>query len=320
MKMNVAAIQSGPVEGDPEKTVQRALDWLDRAAARDVRLAVFPEIYYPGYQPLLAAKAQPAQYGERMAYARSLAEPVPGPVTDRIGTKARQHGMHVVFALLEEGEQGRLHNSSVLIGPRGEILNVHRKTVLTPGIETPELTAGSEFRVTKTEIGAIGQLICADSSCPETSRILAIKGAQILCLCMGGFRIRWKDRELMDLLLDLSHASRTRAVDNSVFLIVANQTCTASGFEFFGKSRIINSYGDLLAMGSEGTDREELLSATIDVDELSELPMKLISRRRPDIYREILLTNEEADRISGDFLVPQEGTRPVPLQNLLRPV
>jgi predicted amidohydrolase len=306
MKINVAAIQSGPVEGDPEKTVARALDWLNRAAARDVKLAVFPEIYYPGYQPLLVAKAEPDRYEEHLAYVRSLAEPVPGPVTDRIGAKASEHGMHVVFSLLEKGDAGRLHNSSVLIGSRGEILNVHRKTILTPGIETPELTPGNGFCVTKTEIGAIGQLICADSSCPETSRILAIKGAQILCLCMGGFRFRWKDRELMDILMDFSHASRTRAVDNSVFLIAANQTCTASGFEFFGKSRIIDYYGDILALGSEGTDREELLSAAIDVDELAELPMKLISRRRPDIYREILLTNEEAGRISGDFLVAKD--------------
>lgn len=308
MKINVAAIQSGPVEGDPGKTVQHALDWLDQAQARDVRLAVFPEIYYPGYGVLLAAKAQPDRYEEHMAEARRLAEPVPGPTVDRISAKARQHGMHVVFTLLEKGQQGALHNASVLISPRGDILNVHRKTILTPGVETPELTAGCELRVTRTEIGAIGQLICADSSCPETSRILAIKGAQILCLSMGGFRVRWKERELMDLLIEHSHCSRTRAVDNSVFLVMANLTCTASGFEFFGKSRIIDFYGDVLAAASEGTDREELLVAGIDVDELSALPMKLISRRRPEMYQEILLTNEAAEGISGDFLTGAKHT------------
>ncbi len=306
MKFKAAAVQTGPVEGNPEETLRRSLDWLDRAAAQGVRLAVFPELCYPGYNPLLAAKARPDRYDELLAVLESLAEPVPGRTTGRVAEKAVQHGMHVVFGMMEKGEDGRLYNASALIDPKGGVLNVHRKTILTPGIETPELTPGSELKVTQTELGVIGQLICADCSCPETSRILAIKGAQILCLSMGGFRVRWKDRELMDPVMEYSHASRTRAVDNSLFLIMANQTCTAGGFEFFGKSRIINFYGDLLALGSEGPEKEELVVAEIDPDELAELPLKLISRRRPEMYGEILLTNEEAAAVSGDFMVPPQ--------------
>jgi predicted amidohydrolase len=306
MKFKAAAVQTGPIEGDPEGTLQRSLDWLDKAGAQDVKLAIFPELCYPGYNPLLAAKAQPDRYDELIEILKSLAETIPGPATDRLAEKAKKHGMHVVFGIMEKGEGDKLHNSSVLIDANGEILNVHRKTILTPGIETPELTPGDELKVTETELGVFGQLICADCSCPETSRILAIKGAQVLCLSMGGFRVRWKDRELMDPVMEYSHASRTRAVDNSIFLIMANQTCTASGFEFLGKSRIINYYGDLLAMGREGTKNEELLVAEIDVDALAELPLKLISRRRPEIYEEILLPNEEASKVSGDFMVSSD--------------
>ncbi len=306
MRFKAAAVQTGPIEGDPEGTLQRSLDWLDKAGARDVKLAVFPELCYPGYNPLLAAKAQPERYEELIQVLKSLGEPIPGPATDRLSRKAQKFGMHIVFGLMESGEGGKLHNSSVLIGAKGDILSVHRKTILTPGIETPELTPGDELKVTETELGVIGQLICADCSCPETSRILAIKGAQILCLCMGGFRVRWKERELMGPVMEYSHASRTRAVDNSIFLVMANQTCTASGFEFIGKSRIINYYGDLLATGSEGTENEELLVAEIDPDELAELPLKLISRRRPEIYGEILLPNREASGVSGDFMVSSD--------------
>jgi predicted amidohydrolase len=294
------------VEGDPEATLQRSLDWLDQAGAQDVRLAVFPELCYPGYNPLVAAKAQPDRYDELIDILRSLAETIPGPATDRLAQKARKYGMHIVFGIMEKPENDTLHNSSVLIDPKGDILHVHRKTILTPGIETPELIPGNELSVTETELGVIGQLICADCSCPETSRILAIKGAQILCLSMGGFRVHWNNRELMDPVMEYSHASRTRAVDNSVFLIMANQTCTASGFEFFGKSRIINFYGDLLAVGSEGVENEEILTAEIDVADLAALPLKLISRRRPEMYQDILLTNEEAAKVSGDFMVARD--------------
>ena len=72
---------------------------------------------------------------------------------------------------------------------------------------------------------------------------------------------------------------------------MANQTCTASSLEFFGKSRVINFYCVLLAVGSEGLENEELLVAEIDVDKLAELPLKLISRSRPEMYGETLLAS-----------------------------
>jgi predicted amidohydrolase len=320
MKMKVAAIQTGPIEGEPERTLERACEWLDQAAAEGVRLAVFPESYYPGSHLLKLGKKNPEKYDEYFARYRALAETIPGATSRRIAEKAREHWMHVVFTMLELGTGGRLHNASVLFDHLGQVLNVHRKTILTPNVETPEFSPGNEFNVTHTTIGNIGQLICADSSCPESSRILAIKGAQILCLSMGGFRVEVNGREVMGSVMDLCHASRTRAVDNSLFLVVANLSCKIGTFEYFGKSRILNYLGEILAMGSEGIHKEELVTAEIDPDELARLPLKLMSRRRPEIYQEILLTNEEAARISGDFLLLQEGTRPAPSENLLRPV
>ncbi|RJP68705.1 MAG: carbon-nitrogen hydrolase family protein [Candidatus Abyssobacteria bacterium SURF_17] len=302
MKMKVAAFQTGPIEGAPEQTVQRALQLLDRAGEQKVKLAVFPESYYPGSHLLKLAKNNPDRYDALFSQFKALAEPVPGPTSSRISDKAREHGMHVVFTMAELGPNGRLYNASVLIDHQGQVLNVHRKTILTPTVETPEFTPGNEFNVTDTSIGNIGQLICADSSCPESSRILAIKGAQIVCLSMGGFRVEVNGRDMMGAVMDLCHASKTRAVDNSIFLIVANLSCRIGAFEYFGKSRIINYLGEVLAMGSEGPDREELVIAEIDVDDLAMLPLRMMSRRRPEIYKEILLPNPEAKGVDGRFL------------------
>jgi predicted amidohydrolase len=125
MKFKAAAVQTGPIEGDPDGTLQRSLDWLGKAGAQDVKLAVFPELCYPGYNPLLAAKAQPERYEELIEILKSLAEPIPGPATDRLAEKAIKYGMHIVFGIMEKGEGDNLHNSSVLIDAKGEILTVN---------------------------------------------------------------------------------------------------------------------------------------------------------------------------------------------------
>ncbi|MBW2560231.1 MAG: carbon-nitrogen hydrolase family protein [Deltaproteobacteria bacterium] len=291
MGITVAAIQTIPVSGNPEKTLQKGLALLDQASKQDVQLAVFPELFYPGYELYNTAKKNPKKYDHLMAQFIPLAETVPGNTIQRFCDKAREHEMHVVFTLLERGEHESLHNSSVLIDSDGNIRNVHRKTILTPFFETPEIAAGSEFSVTETAIGNIGQLICADSSCPEGPRILAIKGADILCLSMGGCSIMVDGHNVMDPIMEHCHASNSRAVDNGVFFIVANLSGREGSVEFFGKSKIVSPFGIVLARGQEGVDNEELVIAEIEIDELKSIPLKMIERRRPEIYEDILQPN-----------------------------
>lgn len=300
MAIRVAALQIGSVPGDPAGTLEKACTWLDRAAREKVELAVFPEWYYPSLEFFVRAKTQKEHYEQLMAEFRAQLEPIPGPATERIGEKAREHKMHVVFTMIECQASGRLANASVFLEPQGEILNVHRKTVLTPGYETPELTPGDELNVVSTPLGKIGQLICADASCPEAPRILAIKGAEIICHSMGAFYLddpanRYVVREIVE----RSHYSPSRALDNNVFFVTANLTGVHGGVEFFGKSRIMNPRGEIIAEGREGIEAEELVIADIDLAEREEgnLPFRLIDRRRPEIYREILTPNPLAGKV-----------------------
>lgn len=291
MGVRVAAIQTIPVSGNPEETLHKGLALLDQASKQGVQLAVFPELFYPGYELFNTAKKNPEAYDHLVAQFVALAETVPGEAVRHFCDKAREHGMHVVFTMLERGEKEKLYNSSVLIDSDGNIRNVHRKTILTPFFETPELTEGSELSVTETEIGNIGQLICADSSCPESCRILAIKGADIVCLSMGGCRVMVDGRNVMDPIMEHCHASNSRAVDNGLFFIVANLSGREGSVEFFGKSKIVGPLGDVLARGQEGVDREELVIAEIDMRERTLFPLRMISRRRPEIYGDILRPN-----------------------------
>lgn len=296
--MKVAAVQIGPTEGDAEATLVKAEAWLDRAAAEGVDLAVLPEAYLPGFAAIQAAKSSGSD--EELAAVLAALEPIPGPATARIGAKALEHGMHVVFGMLGWTGGAKPVNASVLFGSDGSILNVHRKAHLTPVYEAPDFEAGTEFAVTNTVLGPVGNMICADFSLPETTRILAIKGARIVC---GSLAI-WDEPSVRQLYL-LSHTSPARALDNDLYLVMANLACVNAGLRFFGRSRIIDPCGNLLAEGVEGTEAEQLVVAEIDLDAAVDVPFRLIDRRRPELYGELLSSNPTPR--------PLEWRRPVAL-------
>ena len=294
--IRAAAMQIGSIVDEPSQTLDKALQWLDRAAAAGVKLAVFPEFYYPDYSLLLGLpRFTGRKYEAQLKRLKLLAEPIPGPTSDRVARKAKEHGMHVVFTMLERVEEtDRLYSASVLLSSQGEVLNIHRKTILSPELETPILTPGDSFNVSETELGLIGQLVCADSSCPESARILAIKGAEIICLSVGFFYDVRGGREVKLHYLEACHGSRSRALDNSIFLVTANLAGWLRSYEFFGRSRILGPMGDILAQGAEGADREMLVVADLDLEELSpekQVVFRMIDRRRPEIYGKICEPN-----------------------------
>jgi predicted amidohydrolase len=291
MTLRVAAIQTCPIEGDREATYQKAETLLDDAAAKGVQLAVLPEGFFHGYSAVTDAK----KHGDAAELERVLTsfESIPGPTTERMAAKAREHGMVIAFGMLVNGENGeKPSNASVLIDSTGEIVNVHRKVHLTPVIEAPDFKPGNDFAVSDTTIGCIGNMVCADFSLPETTRILAIRGAQIVCGSLAAFYGDNPERRLGVLQMYLnSHASPSRAIDNSLYLVMANMCGWNAGYEFFGRSRIIAPSGEILAEGDEGSDKEQIVVADIELGSVGELQFRLIERRRPDLYEAILTPN-----------------------------
>ena len=296
--LRAAAVQICPVDGDAGATVAKAEQWLARAGEQGVGLAVLPEGYLPGFAEIREAKA--AGDPQRLAEVFAAFDTVPGVATERVGRLARRFGMVVAFGMLARAEAGeRPTNVSVLIDENGDIANVHRKIHLTPTIEAPDFTAGASLAVADTAAGCVGNMICADFSLPETTRILAIKGARVICGSLAGFYVDGPGAEQVVLhLFEHSHTSPTRALDNSVYLVLANMVGRSGDLGFFGKSRIINPEGRILAEGGEGVDCEELVIADIDPGiDRGDMPFRLIDRRRPDLYADILLPNPDVGAV-----------------------
>lgn len=220
---------------------------LDRVAsalsanASAFHLLVLPELFTTGY--LLGSRAQ----------ARTLAESVPdGRTTKALIEIARRHDGYLVGGIVER-DHNRVYNTAVVVGPDG-FIGKHRKLHLTR-LEIPLFDRGRDLEVFNLRGVRIGVLLCFDTWIPEAARGLAMKGAQIICICanFGGPQT-----------LDIA---KVRSLENKVYTITANRIGNESrnGIEatFCGESQIVDDCGGVLYRAD---GREALQIVEIDPD------------------------------------------------------
>jgi predicted amidohydrolase len=247
-------------------------DRLTREAhARGATLVLLPEKW-----TLLGSGAQ----------LRAGAEPLDGPAAAWARDCARELAIDLVAgSLTERTADGALHNTSLHVGPDGEIRASYRKIhmfdVTVDGIEYRESEheqAGEEIVVTSTAGGvAMGMSVCYDLRFPELYRILALRGAQVL-LVPAAFTLA-TTRDHWETLL------RARAIENQAFVIAANQIGeNEPGRRSGGRSMIIDPWGVVLA---QATDTVGVIVADLDLDRLQAIRESLpsLANRRPEAYR-----------------------------------
>jgi len=186
----------------------------------------------------------------------SLAEEIPGPTSHRLGEVARIYGMHIAANYYEKDGKD-FYNTTVLFGRTGEIIGKYRKVHL-PAREKWRVTAGKEISVFDTDIGRIGFAVCYDSQFTEHCRAMALNGADIIIHQTQGWGVDSND--LGEALV------RTRAAENSIYLIVAKNIQKGDG----GKSCIIDNYGRILAEASGEEERVITSEVVPDYDLVDE--------------------------------------------------
>jgi len=275
--MRVAAVQLTST-ADLDRNLERA-DSLTRAAAADgARLVVLPE------------KWSVLGHGEDL---RAGAQPLHGPVVGWARAIARELGIELVAGSICERDEDsqRLRNTSLHVGPDGEIHAAYRKIhmfdVLVDGTtyrESDHERAGEEIVLSTTAGGVeLGLSICYDVRFPELYRILAIRGARILTV-PAAFTVP-KTRDHWEVLL------RARAIENQAFVIAANQigehapaSDAGPALRSGGRSMIVDPWGIVLALAA---DRECHITADLDLDAQSRTRHDLpaLANRRPAAYR-----------------------------------
>lgn len=166
------------------------------------------------------------------------AEPVPGPVTRRLGEAAARNRIWVVAGVTErDGEV--IYNTAVLFDRQGRIAGAYRKTHL-PREEWKEgVRPGDEYPVFDTDFGRIAIKICYDWFFPEPTAIFAMRGAEIVFAPTWGNT--WPDRDGM---VDGETVFRVRARDNGVYLVPS---------VYDGNSMVIDPMGRILATNAGKT-------------------------------------------------------------------
>jgi N-carbamoylputrescine amidase len=244
-----------------------------------------------------------------------LAEPIPGPTTDRMQTVAKELGVVLIVPIFEKQARGVYRNSAAIIDADGSLLGVYRKMHIpddplfnekyyfVPGdAATDDRIDGigrvakqaSGFRVWKTKYANVGVLICWDQWYPEAARITSLLGADVLFYPTA---IGWHPAEKAEFGQAQVEAWRTmqraHAIANGVFVASPNRVGHedepgTNGIEFFGHSFIADPFGRLLA--DAPNTNTEILIAKCDPKLIEDTRRNwpFLRDRRIDAYAPIL--------------------------------
>jgi predicted amidohydrolase len=172
------------------------------------------------------------EVGNKTLMKQVLPEAV-GRMLDRLGEAAASHRMYLVLCSDTVKPDGTYRNTAFFLGRDGREIGHYYK--VQPAVNESDRVRGTSFPVFKTtDLGWVGLLICNDMLFPESSRALALAGADIIFdSTLDGAAFTYD--------ADLSRAAfRTRAVDNFVYLAVAKRG---------GGAMIVSPQGKVLAEG-----------------------------------------------------------------------
>lgn len=269
VRVALAQLAAGPRRED---NLERALAAMDRAARRGAQLIAFPEVVLDRFFPV--------EPGDEKALA--LAEPIPGPATERIAERAAALGLVTVFNLYEVDAAGRRFDSSPVFDADGSLLGVTRMIHITQYegfYEQDYYHPGDRgLPVYATQVGRVGVAICYDRHYPEVMRALGVAGAELVVIPQAGTVGEWPD--------GLYEAEvRTAAFQNGYFAALANRVGDEGKLVFSGESFAVDPEGRILARGKSG--EEDLVLADCDLELCaSSHARRLFWRdRRPELYR-----------------------------------
>jgi N-carbamoylputrescine amidase len=269
----------------PEANLDKALARIRQAADAGAHIVCLPELFRA---PYFCQRQDPSLF--------DLAEPIPGPSTERIAAVARATGTVVVASLFERRAAGVYHNTAAVLDADGSLLGVYRKMHIPDDplyYEKYYFTPGDTgFRTFDTRFGRIGVLICWDQWFPEGARLTALCGAQVLLYPTA---IGWHPREKAEFGSAQHQAweliQRSHAVANGVYVATVNRVGhegpADGGLEFWGGSFVSDPFGELLHKASQ--QNEELVVVQCDPERQEQIRRHwpFLRDRRIDAYGDL---------------------------------
>jgi predicted amidohydrolase len=267
MSWTIGVVQMDCTLGDTETNLRRIAARAAEAAKGGAELVLFPECATTGYF-----------VGDHIPV---LAEPIPGPSSERLTQLARSERVHLVVGMIER-DADRYFDDAVLFTPDGDVL-VYRKTHLF-GPERTIFTAGDRPVVVETALGRLGLSVCYDLMFPEFIRSLVLNEAEVVLNATDWITDGWQST--MGWSCDTVRSlARVRALENGVHVAMADRAGVEAGWRSLGGSTVASPAGQVLT--TLGAD-EGVATATIDLESedfarWSKLAT-YVADRRPELY------------------------------------
>lgn len=264
--IRVAAVISHAPVGAIRENLDRMENWVVEARQGGAQIVCFPELNVSGYAVTDDI--------------RKSAEKISGKIVLHLLAMARREQITILAGMAEEDENHHVFASHLAVGPEG-LLGVYRKLHIAPP-EKHLFTPGNDIPLFAAHGATFGMQLCYDAHFPEISTCMALKGADIIFIPHasphGTPRTKsssWK-RHLP-----------ARAYDNSVFIVVCNQTGNnGTGLCFPGVAMAIGPDGRIL--GQKWSEKEDMLLTElkeIDLYSVRENRMHyFLPRRRQDLF------------------------------------
>lgn len=265
----VAGVQTDCRLGDTAGNLAAVRAKLAAAADAGAKLVVFPECVLTGYG-----------FPDRAAALR-CAEPIPGPATDVLAADCAKRNVWAVVGLLEAAG-GKLFNACAIVGPTGSVAS-YRKLHL-PCLGVDRFTDPGDRPPAVHDLGGlrVGPLICFDGGYPETARVLALLGADLIIQPTNWTHAAIKNATLVN---------RVRALENHVYFLSVNRVGTEAGYTYCGHSAACDFNGEFLGIAEH--DREAVVFADVDPEAArqkrvvycaGEYEIDRVNWRRPEMY------------------------------------
>jgi predicted amidohydrolase len=294
--LTVACAQLGPIARGESRAsvVDRLIALLERAKAQGAELVVFPEMALTTFFPrwLIEDQAEVDSYFERE---------MPSDETRPLFERAARLGVGFYLGYCELAEErGHRHryNSTVLAGPDGRIIGKYRKVHVpgTAAVEDPSLPfqhleklyfedGNLGFPVWRSFGTTVGMAICNDRRWPETYRVMALQGAELIVL---GFNT---PAQLPDYPEQNAHRAfhhlvcmQAAAYQNGIWIAATAKCGREEGVDMLGLSCIIAPSGDIVALSQGVGDETVVYRCDLDMAPYYKAFFGLERNRRPEHY------------------------------------
>jgi len=248
----------------PGPNLAKAEAAIAEAAGRGAEIVCLPELFLG---PYFCQKEDTATF--------DLAEPIPGPSSDRLAAAAKKHKVVVVGSIFEKRMPGVYHNTATVHDSSGEFLGIYRKMHIPDDplyYEKYYFTPGDlGWKVFPTKPAKVGTLVCWDQWYPEAARLTALQGAEVIFYPTA---IGWHPKEKAE-YGEAQHSAwetsmRGHAIANGIYIAGVNRIGhelppdgeKTGGIEFWGGSFVSDPFGRILAKAS--CDKEEILVVKCD--------------------------------------------------------